>query len=73
MYLHSNITYLREKKGITNRRMGAELKMSPKMAYEIEHKESIGTRLLTVMRVAEYFNVSIDDLIYKDLRKESEA
>lgn len=67
MYLHSNITFLREQKGITNRRMAAELGFSSSMAQAIEHNESKGTRLLTVMKIAEYFQVSLDDLIYKDL------
>lgn len=71
MYLHSNITWLREQKGITNRKMAVEMGVSSKVAYEIEHKESDGTRLLTVIKVAEYFGVSLDDLIYKDLSKDN--
>ena len=72
MYLHSNITYLRKKKGITNRRMGAEMNISPSVAHAIEYKDSKGTRLLTVMQVAEYFNVSLDDLVYKDLSEQKQ-
>ncbi len=71
MYLHKNITYLREQKGISNRKMAADMKVSSAVAYAIEHKNSRGTRLETVMKVAKYFGVSLDDLVYKDLSKES--
>lgn len=67
MYLHKNITYLREQKGISNRKMASEMNVSSAVVYAIEHKESKGTRLETVMKVAEYFGVSLDDLVYKDL------
>lgn len=67
MYLHTNITFLREQKGITNRHMAADMKISPSVAHAIEFKDTKGTRLLTAMKIAEYFKVSLDDLVYKDL------
>ncbi len=51
--------------------MASEMNVSSAVVYAIEHKESKGTRLETVMKVAEYFGVSLDDLVYKDLSKES--
>ncbi len=71
MYLHQNISYLREAAGLTNNRFGEEVGISHRTAYEIEHKESEATRLLTVMKVAEYFGVSLDDLVYKYLRRKN--
>lgn len=71
MYLHQNIMYLLQKNEISIYRMGRDLNMSERTAYQITQKESEATRLKTVMRVAEYFGVSLDDLVYKDLSKES--
>lgn len=70
MYLHQNIMYLLQKNEISIYRMGRDLNMSERTAYQITQKESEATRLKTVMRVAEYFGVSLDDLVYKDLSKE---
>lgn len=71
MYLQANITYLRTVKNISSYRMAHDLGMSLRTASYIEHKDSESIRLKTVMRVAEYFGVSLDDLVYKDLRNES--
>lgn len=71
MYLHQNIRHLLKSKGISVYRMGCDLNMSERTAAEIAYKESDATRLKTVMRVAEYFSVTLDNLVYKDLSKEN--
>lgn len=70
MYLHSNIKFLRKKKGLTQEELAEKLMISrSKLAgYEL----TITPPLEVIIRIAEGFNLSIDILVKEDLTSYSE-
>ncbi|EOZ99678.1 hypothetical protein A33Q_0359 [Indibacter alkaliphilus LW1] len=70
MYLHSNIKFLRKKKSLTQETLAQSLGISrSKLAgYEL----NINPSLDTVLSISDYFGVSIDVLLRKDLENMSE-
>lgn len=67
MHLSSNVRVLRLNTGLSYRGFATELGMSTRTIYDIEHNRTENAKLGTVIRLAEYFEVSLDDLVYKDL------
>lgn len=70
MYLKSNLTYLRIQKGFSQRELAKNLGFSPACIAQYEN----GTRepeLDNLIRLACLFQVSIDDLLLKDMRSAS--
>lgn len=67
MYFNSNLSYLRIKRQLTQTALGNEIDSSKQIIcnYETGLREP---SLTTVIKVAKYFNVMIDDLLTKDLR-----
>lgn len=70
MYLHSNIKFLRKKKGLTQEELAEKLMISrSKLAgYEL----TITPPLEVIIRIAEGFNLSIDILVKEDLTSYTE-
>ena len=68
--LSNNIRFLRKRRDLTQMELAEELgvKRASIGSYEEDRSEP---RLETITKVCEFFNVSIDDLIYKDLSKVS--
>lgn len=67
MYLSQNIKYLREQKGMTQRVFSESIGVSCAAVANWE----INSRtpdIETIVQLAEYFRVSLDDLVLKDLR-----
>ena len=65
----NNIFSVLEKRGISIRRMGIDLDMDYSYVYNLVHKESLATvQLSTVVRVAEYLGVNIEDLYWEKER-----
>ena len=55
---------LREKKGITQQELSNETKISIKTLSRIENKDR-NVRYINVKKLAEYFNVNLEDIIEK--------
>ncbi len=70
MYLHSNLKFLRKKKSLTQETLSQALEISrSKLAgYEL----NINPPLETILSISDYFGVSIDVLLRKDLENMSE-
>lgn len=67
MYFYSNLSYLRTTKQLTQTALGNEIGLSKQIICLYES----GTRepsIKTLLLVSDYFGVSIDDLLRKDLR-----
>ena len=67
MYLNTNLSFLRENKALTQLEIAGEVGLSQKVVSTYER----GVRepsLKNLIKIAEYFSVSIDDLLLKDLR-----
>lgn len=70
VHLHSNLKFLRKKRGLTQQELADSLKITrSKLAgYEL----NITPPLETLIRIAGYFNVSLDILVKEDLMTYSE-
>lgn len=71
MILQDNISHLLQQKGTSNRAAAKKLGVSSNLMWKLEHTESYDPKVSTLMKVAEYFGVTLDDLIYKDLSKDN--
>lgn len=67
MYLAQNLKYLREQRGMNQDELAKFLKTSRSTIanWEVGNKEP---RLRMLVNIAEYFGVTLDDLVLKDLR-----
>lgn len=67
MYLKSNLPYLREQQGFSQRDLAEKLGFSPACIAQYEN----GTRepsITNLIRLAKMFDITIDELLVKDLR-----
>lgn len=69
MYFGSNFSYLRMKKQLTQTALGNEIDLSKQIIcfYETGLREP---SIPSLLKISRYFNVTIDDLLKKDLSKE---
>lgn len=67
MHLSQNLKCLREQRGMSQQELAEVLEISQAAVgnWENEHREP---DLKTIIRLAQYFGVSLDDFILKDLR-----
>ncbi len=67
MYLNTNLSFLRKKWGLTQGEMAEVIGLTQSAVglYESGDREP---PLKNLIKIAEYFSVSIDDLLLKDLR-----
>lgn len=70
-FLNSNVKFLRKKAGYTMPQLAKLLDISLSGLSNFEGGQS-GTTLKTLDKLHTIFNISLDDLIYKDLSKENE-
>ena len=70
-FLNSNVKYLRKKAGYTMPQLAKILQISLSGLANFEGGQC-GTTLKTLDKLHNLFNISLDDLIYKDLSKENE-
>ena len=70
--LNNNVKYLRKRNNITQLELSKKLNIS-KMSLSNFEGGSVNTSLEVLDKLHQIFGISIDDLIYKDLSKESEG
>jgi transcriptional regulator with XRE-family HTH domain len=66
MYLSQNLKYLREKKGMSQDELGEELGVIKQTISSWENSKA-NPSIETIVKLAEYFGVSLDELVLKDL------
>ena len=69
MHIASNIKYLRSRKGLTQADLAAELEKTSAAISDYEKGKSIPP-LDVAYRICRFFNVTIDELVQRDLRKD---
>lgn len=69
--LSRNVKYLRKKKGYTLRALAEKCDINHRSIQAIEDGISINPTIKIVSRIAKEFNISIDELIYKDIESMS--
>jgi transcriptional regulator with XRE-family HTH domain len=67
MQVHENIKHLRVMKALTQQQMADEVGLGRPLVGQIETGRSVPT-LQQLERFSEFFNISIDDLVKKDLK-----
>lgn len=69
MKLQKNINYLvgREKDAQT---VAREIKVSPNTISLLRKQSGYDPKISTLIKIAKYFNVTLDDLVFKDLSKQ---
>lgn len=69
MHIGNNIKYLRKGKGLTQIELGELFSITGTQVSAYESGKSAPS-FEGLLKLSEYFNVSLDDLVYKDLTKE---
>lgn len=69
MHLASNIRFLRTRRGLTQTDLAGELEKTSAAISDYEKGKSVPP-LEVALRISQFFQVSIDDLVKKDLRRE---
>lgn len=72
MYILDNINKLLERENITKSKLAKELNISASTIYSWWDKGVNTINIATIIKLSEHFNISIDDLVYKDLSKSYE-
>ena len=68
-YIAQNLLYLRMKKGKTIKDVSKETGLSQSTLDDIENDVSIRNSINTIVIICNYFNVKVDDFVYKNLKK----
>lgn len=68
-YIASNLRYLRKSAGCTLEDMVKILSLKGKSSYNAYEKDRAIPDIFKLMQLANFFNVSIEDLVYTDLEK----
>ena len=71
IYLKSNITYLMKKNSLSKNKLRKSCGFAHSTVYRFFNTECMDMTVKTLIKLAEYFDISIDDLVYKDLKNES--
>src|ERR1700757_5057347 len=72
MYLGNNIKVLRNRKGLSQEALAAELDIKRTTLNNYENTSVLNPTLELLLKIANFFNVSMDVLIKSDLEKFSE-
>lgn len=71
-YLSTNIVYLKKKKSLSRTKLSYLSQVSVEIIANIEKGLTANPNMLTIARIAKGLDVSVDDLIYKDFRKDDD-
>ncbi|RGO18018.1 XRE family transcriptional regulator [Coprobacillus cateniformis] len=70
MYLKNNLKILRSKKGLSYRQMGKKCGIGYASINRLENEDDSNVKIHTLKKLADFFNITIDELVYKDLSKD---
>lgn len=72
VYLKENVRYLRKKKNLTIERLSKLANIQFKTVENIETGITLNSNTITIIKIAKALDVSVEDLIYKDYRKDED-
>ena len=70
MYLNKNLRYLRNSKLLSYRQMGKQCGIGYASINRLENEDDSNVKIHTLKKLADFFNITIDELVYKDLSKD---
>lgn len=69
MYIQTNLSFLRSKHQLTYRELSKQTGVSFSAIKKIESKDIANPKVLTLLKLTRFFNISIDNFINTDLTK----
>ena len=72
VYFSTNLEYLRNKKGCTQLELANKLNVAEGAIGHWEHGRRLPNSMETVGKIADYFNIGVEKLLFKDLRIDNE-
>lgn len=69
MYFKDNLKYLRGKENISLRKLAEKTGVNNVTLFQIESGERRNPTINNISKIAKYFEISIDDFVYKKLGK----
>lgn len=69
-FLGKNLKFLRKSKDLSQQRLAEELEITRDMINSLENKDA-NPSFTTLIKIRNYFNVNLDDLIFMDLENKS--
>jgi len=70
MFLYTNLKHLRDIKGLTQEQVANDLNIKDSALRRYENAVTKNPGILIVIALAEYFNIDINTLLFKDLSKD---
>lgn len=72
MYIQKNLAYLKEKNKYSYQEISKHTKLNVNALYSIVVGSYKNITITTVIKLTKFFEISIDDFVYKDLSREME-
>ena len=71
LFLRDNLMYLADRKGISIRKLAEEASVSKTSLFYLKDKKILeeNMRIGTIVKLASYFNLTLDELVFEDLSK----
>lgn len=71
MQIANNLIYLRKKHNLNRMELSHRLNMNESIIRAVENGVSKNPRIDTIIKLTKYFEISIDDFVYKNLEATS--
>ena len=68
-YIGENVKYFREKENLSLRKCSYKCEMSSYVLSNIEDYKTLDPQMMSIIGIAKAMNVSIEDLVYKNLKE----
>ncbi len=71
MFIQKNLIYLKNKHNVSYRRIASSIDININAILRIKNGAEQNVTIKTISNLANFFDVTIDDLVYKDLSIEN--
>ncbi|MDQ0361594.1 helix-turn-helix transcriptional regulator [Breznakia pachnodae] len=69
MYIKNNLKWLRKNDSLTRNQLGKLIGINESVIRKIESGERNAPSIRTIAKLCDFFEVSIDDFVHKDMEK----
>lgn len=69
MYLQKNFLYMKEINNLSYEKISKNTEINVSTLFTLAKGDQRNTRIEVVSKLSKYFDITIDDLVYKDLSK----
>lgn len=68
IFIKENLQYLRKQRGLSVLALAKELEVNDTLIGKIESGVTIAPQITTIIKICNYFDISLDSLVYDDLK-----